>query len=158
MQTPDHNPSAADRPIAAQYARWATHLQWRDIPTDVVAQAQHLILDALGIALASGRYPFAQQTLLAMKDLCPSTGPVPVFGMKTHLPARDAALINGLLIHGLDYDDTHPGSVVHATASVFAAVFWLALLQAAKARAIVTKRLTVFKFIVLTFYKLTFPL
>ena len=26
-------------------------------------------------------------------------------------------MINGLLIHGLDYDDTHPGSVVHATAA-----------------------------------------
>ena len=112
--------------IAAQYAQWACGLQWNDLPQPVVAQAQHLILDALGIALASGRYPFAQQTWLAMQDLCPSAGPVPVIGMKAHLPARDAALINGLLVHGLDYDDTHPGSVVHATASVFAAAFSVA--------------------------------
>jgi len=129
MQHPGLTEPLTDRPIAAQYAHWATTLQWRDMPPDVVAQAQHLILDALGIALASGRYPFAQQTLLAMQDLCPSTGPVPVFGMKTHLPARDAALINGLLVHGLDYDDTHPGSVVHATASVFAAAFSVACQQ-----------------------------
>jgi len=129
MQNPDRTTPLADRPIAVQYAHWTNTLQWRDIPPDVVSQAQHLILDALGIALASGRYPFAQQTMLAMTDLCPSTGPVPVFGMKTHLPARDAALINGLLIHGLDYDDTHPGSVVHATASVFAAAFSVACQQ-----------------------------
>ena len=129
MQHPGLTEPLTDRPIAAQYAHWATTLQWCDMPPHVVVQAQHLILDALGIALASGRYPFAQQTLLAMQDLCPSTGPVPVFGMKTHLPARDAALINGLLVHGLDYDDTHPGSVVHATASVFAAAFSVACQQ-----------------------------
>ena len=129
MQKPDADTTPVAGPIAASYAHWAHALHWRDLPAEVVAQGQHLILDALGIALASGRYPFAQQTFLAMQDLCPSTGPVPVFGMQALLPARDAALINGLLIHGLDYDDTHPGSVVHATASVFAAAFSVACQQ-----------------------------
>jgi 2-methylcitrate dehydratase PrpD len=126
MQTSDLTSSHAVRSIAAQYAHWTNTLQWRDIPPDVVSQAQHLILDALGIALASGRYPFAQQTMLAMTDLCSSAGPVPVFGMKTHLPARDAALINGLLIHGLDYDDTHLRTVIHPAAPVVPVAFALA--------------------------------
>lgn len=121
---------ACDPPtIAAHYARWGLGLQWQDLPSEVVLQAQHLVLDALGIALASSRYPFAQQTLLAVQDLAGSAGPVPVMGMGAHLPARDAALVNGLLIHGLDYDDTHPGSVVHATASVWAAAFSVACQQ-----------------------------
>jgi 2-methylcitrate dehydratase PrpD len=30
---------------------------------------------------------------------------------------RDAALANGILIHGLDFDDTHLASIVHATAA-----------------------------------------
>ena len=95
MQKPDADTTPVAGPIAASYAHWAHALHWRDLPAEVVAQGQHLILDALGIALASGRYPFAQQTFLAMQDLCPSTGPVPVFGLQAHLPARDAALING---------------------------------------------------------------
>ena len=30
---------------------------------------------------------------------------------------RDAALANGMLIHGLDFDDTHLNSIIHATAA-----------------------------------------
>ena len=34
---------------------------------------------------------------------------------------RDAVMANGVLVHGLDYDDTHLTGVVHATASCFPA-------------------------------------
>ncbi len=120
--------------ISAQYAQWACKLQWDDIPTDALQQAKHLILDALGIALASGKYPYAQQTLKAMQEVCAGGGPVPVIGLRFQLSARDAALINGLLVHGLDYDDTHAGSVVHATASVFPAAFSMACQQGSTGR------------------------
>ena len=115
--------------ISAQYAQWACSLQWGDVPTDVLQQAKHLILDAVGIALASSTYPYARQTLDAMLELSPGGGPVPVIGLDTRLPARDAALVNGLLVHGLDFDDTHAGSVVHATASVFPAALSMACQQ-----------------------------
>ena len=115
--------------ISAQYAKWACGLTWDDVPENAMQQAKYLVLDALGIALASGNYPFARQTLDAVLELGPGDGPVPVIGLQTRLPARDAALVNGLLVHGLDYDDTHAGSVVHATASVFPAAFSVACQQ-----------------------------
>ena len=49
-------------------------------------------------------------------------GDVPVFGMPASLSPRDAAIVNGFLIHGLDYDDTHIAGVLHPTASVLPAV------------------------------------
>src|SRR3546814_3805335 len=39
-------------------------------------------------------------------------------GMATRLPLRDAALTNGVLIHGLDYDDTHIQAATHITCSL----------------------------------------
>ncbi len=42
---------------------------------------------------------------------------VRVLGRRERLPMRDAALANGILIHGLDFDDTHMSSIVHATAA-----------------------------------------
>ena len=33
------------------------------------------------------------------------------------LPVRDSALANGILIHGLDFDDTHLEAIVHPTAA-----------------------------------------
>ena len=88
-------------------------------------RAKHLILDATGIALASGRYDFAHKAATAISGLG-GEGPVPVIGLPLRLPARDAALLNGILVHGLDFDDTHTGGVIHATASL-----WPATLSAA---------------------------
>jgi 2-methylcitrate dehydratase PrpD len=40
-----------------------------------------------------------------------------VIGRAERLGARDAALVNGVLIHGLDFDDTHLASIIHPTAT-----------------------------------------
>ena len=42
-------------------------------------------------------------------------------GMAYRLPLRDAAVVNGALMHGLDYDDTHAAGVIHLTVSTFPA-------------------------------------
>ena len=42
-----------------------------------------------------------------------------VVGMAHRLPLRDAAIVNGMLMHGLDYDDTHAAGVIHLTVSTF---------------------------------------
>jgi hypothetical protein len=44
-----------------------------------------------------------------------------VVGMAHRLPLRDAAIVNGMLMHGLDYDDTHAAGVIHLTVSTFPA-------------------------------------
>jgi 2-methylcitrate dehydratase PrpD len=82
------------------------------IPPPIVARAKYLILDAVGIALASTTYEFSQRALMALADLA-GAGDAAVIGTPLHLPMRDAALINGMLIHGLDFDDTHSGGVIH---------------------------------------------
>ncbi|NLC21426.1 MAG: MmgE/PrpD family protein, partial [Halomonadaceae bacterium] len=43
-------------------------------------------------------------------------GPASAFGLPHGLDAPSAALINGGLIHSLEYDDTHTGSIVHGSA------------------------------------------
>ncbi|BAS08765.1 cis-aconitate decarboxylase [Arthrobacter sp. Hiyo4] len=43
-------------------------------------------------------------------------------GVQTRLPAAQAAFVNGVLAHSLDYDDTHLPSVLHPSASVIPAV------------------------------------
>ena len=41
-----------------------------------------------------------------------------VIGLETGLPAANAAFANGMLCHGLDFDDTHSDSVSHVSAVV----------------------------------------
>ena len=107
---------ARSEPIARTLARFARELTLDDVPEAVIERAKLHILDALGIGLAASRYDFSHKTLTAIHGLA-GDGPYPVIGMPAGLPLRDAAQMNGFLIHGLDYDDTHVGGVIHATAS-----------------------------------------
>ena len=100
-------------------------------------RAKHLILDATGIALASGRYDFAHKAATAISGLG-GEGRVPVIGLPLRLPPRDAALLNGILVHGLDFDDTHTGGVIHATASLWPAVLAAAHMRGASGADLVT--------------------
>ncbi len=103
--------------ISEDLAQFAGALSTERIPAAVAMRAKHLVLDAVGIALASTTYDFAHRGMTAISGLAGS-GDSAVIGMPARLPLRDAALINGILIHGLDFDDTHSGGVIHATASV----------------------------------------
>jgi 2-methylcitrate dehydratase PrpD len=53
-------------------------------------------------------------------------GPRGVIGSANRLPLRDAAVVNGALLHGLDYDDTHAAGIIHLTVGVFPAAFGVA--------------------------------
>jgi len=103
--------------ISERLAEFAAGLRFEDIPVEVRERAKYLILDAVGVALASSRRDFASVAMAAFTEL--DGGRYPVIGMSERLALRDAVVMNGLLIHGLDYDDTHIEGVVHITASCF---------------------------------------
>lgn len=108
--------TGAERTISEHLAAFAASLTFEDIPAPVIDRAKLHILDALGIGLAASRYEYSAKTLAATQALA-GEGPYPVIGMAARLPLRDAAQMNGFLIHALDYDDTHVAGVIHATAS-----------------------------------------
>ncbi len=102
--------------IAAQLAAFAHGLEPGMLPAAVVEQAQLLMLDALGIALASSQHDFAHCAYRGLQALG-GAGDSAVMGAFAPLPLRDAVLMNGILVHGLDYDDTHVPGIVHVSAS-----------------------------------------
>jgi 2-methylcitrate dehydratase PrpD len=97
-------------------ARFAATLRYEDIPAAVRERARIQILDGLGVGFASNGYPFAEKAISGIRALG-GDGDCTVLGRGERLPVRDAALANGILIHGLDFDDTHLASIVHATAA-----------------------------------------
>jgi 2-methylcitrate dehydratase PrpD len=113
----------ADTQLSAVLATFAVNMQTETIPTTVSTWMKHLILDAAGNAYASTRYEFAHRALTALRDL--DEGAATVIGMPARLTVRDAALMNGILIHGLDFDDTYLPGNVHLTASVVPTVLAL---------------------------------
>ena len=110
---PDHRkiPSAIP-PLAAPLAAFCRKVTWQSLPREVREKARLHALDTLGLALASHAQAYAAPSLAGIAAAA-GAGDCTVIGDERRLAPRDAAFANGLLMHGLDYDDTHPASIVH---------------------------------------------
>ena len=108
--------ATAGATISETIANFAADLTFQDLPANVVERSKLFILDCVGIAFASTRFEFSRTALSALTGFG-SEGSEPVVGFRNSLPIRDAALMNGILMHGLDYDDTHVAAVCHASTS-----------------------------------------
>ena len=100
-------------------AEYVNKTSFSALPKEVVRKAEGIILDTLGCGIAG--YTLASHEFHWILDLVKEMGGNPqstVFleGMKTSTP--QAALVNGVLIHTVDFDDTHMGSISHLGASV----------------------------------------
>src|SRR5689334_17406543 len=101
--------------ISTALSHFASATRYEDIPADVRHRAKLLMLDAIGIAFASSTFDFARKAYAGVSRF--GAGDSVVIGFERGLPLRDAALMNGVLVHGLDYDDTYLPGAVHMTAS-----------------------------------------
>jgi 2-methylcitrate dehydratase PrpD len=104
---------ATNEPVIARaLAEFACALQPSALTDELRRKATHHITDAIGLAFASHHFSFAAPALRGF-EAAGSRGDATVIGSSQTLAPRDAALANGFLIHGLDFDDTHPLSIVH---------------------------------------------
>ncbi|MBV1875135.1 MAG: MmgE/PrpD family protein [Cycloclasticus sp.] len=111
--------------ISTELSNFVYEFDIKQVPNEVQQYALHLILDATGIAYASSQYDFSKTGLEALR-LFEEPGQHIVLGTGEKMSYRDAALANGLLIHGLDFDDTHVAGVVHMTSSIWPCVLAVA--------------------------------
>lgn len=95
---------------------FAAGLRLSAVPHAVRTRARLHILDALGAGFASNAQDYADKCAAGVRAMG-SPGECSVVGRAERLEVRDAALLNGILIHGLDFDDTHLESIVHPTAT-----------------------------------------
>ena len=107
--------------VTSDLAAWGLALRRDDVPDEVVAAAGRHLLDGLGTAVAAARRGLAQPALSVAAGL---GGPeeATLLGRGVRISAPAAALATGTLVHALDFDDTHAGGLVHATAVVLPAV------------------------------------
>jgi len=109
---------AGGQTVAQKVAQYVSGFRYEDIPQATRERAKLLVLDAVGIALASTQYDFAHRILSGLNALNEG-GSASLIGTPGRLALRDAVIFNGVLVHGLDYDDTHIRAIIHATASAF---------------------------------------
>ena len=100
-------------------SEYVAKVKFADLPPEVVRKAKGIVLDTLGCAIAG--YTLAAHEFRWIYSVAEEMGGNPestvwLAGMKTSCP--QAALVNGALVHTVDFDDTHMGSIAHLGASV----------------------------------------
>ena len=100
--------------VSGQLADWVSSVEFNDLPADVVHAAKTHILDGAGVGLAASRRSVASDVTSAVRRITGGYGQCTVWSGEK-LSAAPAAFVNGTLIHSLEFDDTHIGSVIHGT-------------------------------------------
>ena len=87
------------------------------MPAAVRDNAALRVLDTIGCALAGAREEHTP-SVLALASRWGGPGLCTIWGTPLTAAPPQAALANGALAHGLDFDDTHADSVCHASAAL----------------------------------------
>lgn len=104
-----------EKSVAERIGRFCLSLDYEAIPPKVREKVKDHLLDTLGICVRSATLDSGR----IMLDLMQSWGGAPessLIGAELEIGVQNAAFANGVLAHGLDYDDTHTESVVHPSA------------------------------------------
>jgi 2-methylcitrate dehydratase PrpD len=121
--------------LARELVRAARAASSSSLPEDVTTAARLHLLDAIGVGLAAAGSPIGAAYRGLAADLVKG-GPATVFGQSTGASASDAAMINGGLVHSLEFDDTHTASIAHGSAVLAAGALAVAEAQNASGAAL----------------------
>ncbi|MEM7045369.1 MAG: MmgE/PrpD family protein, partial [Pseudomonadota bacterium] len=97
-----------DETVAERFAGFLAALTPGDLPADALDMATRDLIDAAGLCLAARPSIYMRQLL----DSTDGDGPCTAIGHGHALGMQDAALANGVAIHGEDFDDTLEGAPI----------------------------------------------
>jgi 2-methylcitrate dehydratase PrpD len=100
--------------IADSLAQFALSVDYDSIPAAVRDKARLHLLDSIGVGLAACGFEFAERAFAGLRRF--GAGEYSVIGMHGKLALRDAVCMNGMLIHGIEFDDTSSYGRIHPSA------------------------------------------
>jgi 2-methylcitrate dehydratase PrpD len=124
-RVPGQEKAAPPTDVTRTLARWLVSARPEDLPEAVRKEARRTFVNYVGCALGGSPHPTLD---IAIGALAPFWGPeqASVLGRAERTDIFNAALLNGMSSHVLDYDDTHLKSVIHPGGPVLSAILALA--------------------------------
>lgn len=117
--------AAVPPPVTRALAQFAATHPSRGWGDDCEQAGVRTLLNWLGCAVGASGHPAVDAAVAAMTELEPAARAT-VFGRAERLDLAGAALVNGISSHVFDFDDTHPGNLVHPAGPVVACTLALA--------------------------------
>ena len=108
--------------ITQELAQRINALSFNDLPPEAIHWAKVGILDTVGVTLAGAS---EEATRIVEGTTRGSSGPSLVFGGKRRVGTLEAALVNGVASHALDFDDCNNTLGGHPSAPILPALFAL---------------------------------
>jgi 2-methylcitrate dehydratase PrpD len=120
----------AAKDVTRTLARYIVSARPGDLPAPVRKEAARTLLNWVGCTLGGSRH---ETVGIAIAALAPFTGAgqAGILGRKERFDILQAALINGISSHVLDYDDTHAHNIIHPAGPVISAILALSEHRAA---------------------------
>jgi 2-methylcitrate dehydratase PrpD len=128
--------SAAEpaRPLAGELAARVLSFCQSDLDASIVAAAKTAIVDTLGVTLLGAREASTRMVRNTLGERV--HGPARIFGSAEYASVLDAALVNGVASHALDFDDFTQDFGGHPSVPVVPGLFALAEARAASGAAL----------------------
>jgi 2-methylcitrate dehydratase PrpD len=103
--------------ISEEIAIKTKSISFHQVPRDVIEEAKYHLLDSLGIILAASAQK-ESQNILNVARIMSAKEESWCAGSDKKFSAHISSLVNGTLLHSLEYDDTHTESIIHASSVV----------------------------------------
>ena len=105
--------------ITRRISEFAAGISFDKVPTEVIERTGMLLMDSVGIALRARHDAESTPGLVkAAMRLGLDGGACTVIGDRRGFTPQGAALVNGTLIHSLDFDATHARASLHTSAPI----------------------------------------
>lgn len=131
MTLPQHDFDDRTSHHTQQLVDFLQNTEPKSLPEEVVHESTRCLLDFVGLAVAGASEPAVQ---IALRQLAALGGQSQsgVLGTRERLRVTDAAFVNALSAHALDFDDTHVPTILHPTSPLYAAGLGLGELVGAR--------------------------
>src|SRR3989475_6601276 len=123
-QNSTNSPDSAGNEVTKKLAHYIVSAQSADLSAPVRKEAARTLLNWVGCTVGGSRH---ETVGVAVSALAPFSGPAEasILGRHERFDIINAALINGISSHVLDYDDTHTRNIVHPAGPVISAILAL---------------------------------
>jgi len=112
-------------PVTMNLSDYVSQLSWDGIDSTVMTHLKYCILDTIGCGIFCSELPWGKLTIEFGKSL--GTGEEAlIWGTPWRVPAHQAALVNGTMVHSFEIDDLHKVAVIHPGGIVIPAVLAMA--------------------------------
>lgn len=123
---------------SADLAKFASELQYSDIPESVLSRCEDLLLDTMASILAGSTARAVKSVAKYAELMGPATGKSEDYVNRRLTSPLFAAMVNAASAHVVEQDDVHNGSVFHPAAVIFPPVIAVAQAIGASGQELLT--------------------